>query len=190
MPLGVTVLRPLHDDPSPFQRQSRTVDAQPDFARHILRRITEPCPRPFELAELAEPLLGMFGTQPGFPSPVIRGRFPSATGWTEQTWQFETLPAFGTSQLTATSRPRIKAWAAGLLEAGGHVAGSRKGADGMDRATRSGGGRRWTGNTSNPLSWQPRGNQAGAQLYGRELVTVQTVVSDGGESGTATTGYA
>ena len=28
------------------------------------------------------------------------------------------LPAFGTSQLSAISRPRIKAWAAGLLEKG------------------------------------------------------------------------
>jgi integrase len=31
--------------------------------------------------------------------------------------------------------------------AGGHVAGSRKGSDGMDRATGPGGGRRWAGST-------------------------------------------
>jgi hypothetical protein len=75
---------------SPSPGKPRTAHTEPDLARHVMLRITEPYPRPFDLAELTQPFLRMLRTEPGFPRPVVGGRFSSATGWTEQTWQFET----------------------------------------------------------------------------------------------------
>ena len=65
---------------SPSPCQSRTVDTEPDFARHLMLGITKPDPRPFELAELTQPFLRMLRTEPGFARTIIGGRFPSATG--------------------------------------------------------------------------------------------------------------
>ncbi len=65
---------------SPSPRKPCTVHTEPDFAHHVVLRITEPHPGSFDMTKLTEPFLGMFRTEPGFPRPIVRGRFPSATG--------------------------------------------------------------------------------------------------------------
>ena len=55
--------------------------------------ITKPHPRPFEVAELAEPFLRMLRTEPSFARPVIGGRFPSATGRPKETRQLQIASA-------------------------------------------------------------------------------------------------
>ncbi len=79
-------------DCSPSSRETRTVHTEPDFTRHLILWVAKPHPRAFELAEFTEPFLRMLRAEPRFPCTVVRGRFPSATGGTEQAWQFETTP--------------------------------------------------------------------------------------------------
>jgi hypothetical protein len=74
---------------SPTPAEPRTLYTEPDFACDVMLPITKPHPRPFEVAELAEPFLRMFRTEPRFSRPVVRGRFPSATGWTKETRQLQ-----------------------------------------------------------------------------------------------------
>ena len=59
---------------SPSPRQSRTVQTEPDIARHLVLRITKPYPRPFDLAKLTQPFLRILRTEPGFPRTIVGGR--------------------------------------------------------------------------------------------------------------------
>ena len=72
-----------------YEWSARTVDTEPDFACDVMLPIIKPHPRPFKLAELTQPFLRMLRTEPSFARPVIGGRFPSATGWTKETRQFQ-----------------------------------------------------------------------------------------------------